>query len=361
MVGSTPGGDLLKTFATGFDPRHNSLNFLRLVFALLVVVSHASPLGGYGDDPRLAGQGLGLWAVAGFFAISGYLIAVSRMHTSFREFVFRRFLRIYPGYIVCLLVTVLFFAPFSVLIGPGSISWHSAGSYVGSNILLKVEQNGIRDTLTTVPYGDAWNGSLWTLFYEFVCYLLIGALLTVVAGWRKPSVIAAFCVTAAAAVYEAHRGATGTIADLTFLAAIFLAGSLLALYADRVPIDWRLGVGTLVLLPLSSQLHFMPVLGAIAAAYACLWLGVVLPFQRVGRRNDISYGVYIYAFPVQQLLALSLGHRLPLELSVLLAIACTLPFAAASWFLVEKRALALKHRRPIPAHAATAVAPRSLA
>ena len=73
----------------------------------------------------------------------------------------------------------------------------------------------------------------------------------------------------------------------------------------------------------------------------CFWLGVVLPLQRVGHVNDISYGVYIYAFPVQQLLVLFGAAGLGIVPFVLLAFAVTYPLAALSWFLVEKPAIAL--------------------
>src|SRR5262245_6149816 len=103
-------GDSVGTLADGFALRRNSLNFLRLVFALMVIVSHAWPVGGYGDDPRIAGEKLGTWAVAGFFAISGFLIANSRRHAPMGTFLVRRVLRIYPGYLVCLVVVAFAFA-----------------------------------------------------------------------------------------------------------------------------------------------------------------------------------------------------------------------------------------------------------
>jgi peptidoglycan/LPS O-acetylase OafA/YrhL len=347
------------TIAERFDPRHNSLNFLRLFLALAVIVSHAWPVGGYGSEPRIAGDTVGTWAVGGFFAISGFLIARSRLHTSFPGFLLRRFLRIYPGYLVCLLVIVLFFAPLSVAIGPGSIDWGSAASYLGGNLFLKIEQNGIADTLTSVPFGDAWNGSLWTLFYEFVCYLLIGVLLTTIPRWHRTVVVAAFLVVAALAALETHRGGSGTFAEFVRLGAIFLGGSVIAVFADRIPFDWRLGVAAWVLLPVTSAAGAASWAGALPMAYAWLWLGIVLPFARVGRRNDISYGVYIYAFPVQQTLVLLHVNRLPVTVSILLEAAVTVPLAAASWFLVEKRALALKSRRaaPHPRHAVQALHP----
>jgi peptidoglycan/LPS O-acetylase OafA/YrhL len=334
----------MATIAASFDLRRNSLNFLRLVFALMVIVSHTWPLGGYGSDPRIAGQELGTWAVCGFFAISGYLIANSRRHTSLSTFLVRRALRIYPGYVVCLLVVALGFAPLSVAMGAGSIQWQSDASYVFHNLLLKVFQDGIDNTLPNAPYGPAWNGSLWTLIYEFICYLGIGLLLSFSLRWHRTVVVAAFVVTAAVAAADSNPGATGTLSALAFLGSVFFAGSIIAIFADRIPLDWRLGVLSIAVATVGASLHATPWLGALPMAYACIWLGVALPFHRVGRTNDISYGVYIYAFPVQQIITMKLGSRgLPVGIAVALSILGTLPLAIASWFLVEKRALALKN------------------
>ena len=342
-----------RTLAERFDPRHNSLNFLRLVFATAVIVSHARPLGGFGHDPSIAQQTVGTWAVMGFFAISGYLIAASRSHTHIPAFFARRVLRIYPGFLVCLLVVAFCFAPLSVLVGAGHGGGHyslpSALSYVVHNLGLKVERDGIAGTLPGVPYGPAWDGSLWTLFYEFACYIVLGALLSVPAQWRKRVTVAAFAVSAAIGGYGATHAATDALpalADRFFqLAPVFLAGSLIYLFADRVLVDWRIGIAALVLAPVATEIHAMQYLGAPLVAYACLWLGIVLPFDRVGRRNDLSYGMYIYAFPVQQLLVLLGVNGAGLALYTIVSIAATLPLAAASWFAVEHPALALKHRR----------------
>jgi peptidoglycan/LPS O-acetylase OafA/YrhL len=255
--------------------------------------------------------------------------------------------------VVCLVVVAVAFAPLSAALGSGSINWGSAASYIGDNLLLKVHQDGISHTLTNAPYGPAWNGSLWTLIYEFLCYLAIGALLYATRG-RRALVVGAMVVCAAVWTVEWHAGATGMVESFAFLGSIFFAGSTIALFADRIPLDWRLGVLGLGLVVVSGAVHIVPWLGALPIAYVCLWLGVVLPFHRIGRTNDISYGVYIYAFPIQQLLLVCLNARgLPVGLAVLLSIACTVPLAAASWFLVERRALALKGRfvRTTPAHA----------
>jgi peptidoglycan/LPS O-acetylase OafA/YrhL len=334
------------TISQRFDPRHNSLNFLRLVFALAVVVSHTWPLGAYGPDPKIAGQTLGTWAVAGFFGISGFLISNSRLHLAFVAFSIRRVLRIFPAFLVCLLVIILILAPFSTLFDHGSIQWSSAASFFYRNAFLKVEQNGIAGTLTHSPYAPAWDGSLWTLFWEFACYMVIGALLGATRRWHRPLVVATFLVVTVAATIEWHGGGLRAIPveDFTLLGSFFFAGSILALYSDRIPLDWRLAVGAIVLLPISSALGVWELVGSLPVAYVCLWLGVVLPFHSIGRRNDISYGVYIYAYPMQQILVAMHANHLPVGVMVMLSILVTLPLAVASWFIIEKPALSLKSR-----------------
>ncbi len=97
-----------------FDPRRNSLNFLRLMFALVVLVGHAATLGGYSWQLSLIHSPLQDIAVNGFFAISGYLITASALRSNTVRYLWQRVLRIFPGYWVCL-VTVAF--------GFGIVGW----------------------------------------------------------------------------------------------------------------------------------------------------------------------------------------------------------------------------------------------
>ena len=113
-----------RTLASLFDPRSNSLNALRLVLAALVIVSHSWPLTGREPEPALGGANLGVWAVLGFFAISGFLITRSRLsgrptHTFYRA----RALRILPAFLVCLVVVAFVFAPVSLLLDPDDSLW----------------------------------------------------------------------------------------------------------------------------------------------------------------------------------------------------------------------------------------------
>lgn len=325
----------------------NSFNFLRLVFALLVVVSHAFPLCGFGPEPEFMGSTLGSWAVAGFFAVSGYLITASRQRTPLVPFVARRVLRIYPAFLFCLVMVAFVFAPLSTVIGQGRMSWTSGAEYIVNNIAIKVRQEAVHDTLQNVPYPHVWDGSLWTLIYEFICYLIIG--LVLFSGslrMQRIVVITGFCFFATAwIVIDKIAGRdTGFLFNLTWLAAIFFGGAILAVWRDVIGLLPWAGVLCIGLALVASRIGMFPVLGALPVAYACVWLGASLPLWKIGRRNDISYGVYIYAFPVQQLLCLRGATRWSPAVDVLVTTAITAALAAASWFLVERPALNQKKR-----------------
>lgn len=145
-----------KTLRESLSTRHNALNFVRLTLAFVVIFGHAWPLGGF-EGWTLD---LGGWAVQGFFAISGYLIAGSRMRLGIREYLASRALRIFPAYWSVLILTAFALA---LAIGE-NYEPSSALSYVISNAGLYQAQWGIDDTLVSVPVAIAWNGSLWSLF-----------------------------------------------------------------------------------------------------------------------------------------------------------------------------------------------------
>jgi peptidoglycan/LPS O-acetylase OafA/YrhL len=339
------------TLATALDPRNNSLNALRLAFAGLVIVSHAWPIGGFGPDPELGKVGLGTWAVAGFFAISGYLIAASRLRSGLGPFLWRRCLRILPGLWACLLVIAFVFAPIAAAVehGPDHILSSGLLTFVGSNGLLN-HVEGIGGTLSNVPYAGSWDGSLWTLFYEFACYLILGAVFALPVVRRRPErcLWALFGISLAItfAVYELHRSVPFRVSWLAYLGTYFWAGALLFVYAQRVRVNLVVPFAAFATLAVACVTGHVEILSAIPLAFLVLWLGAVLPLQRIGRKNDVSYGVYIYAFPVQQLLVLAGANALGLTAYILLAIVGTIPLAVASWFVIERPAIGLKRYSP---------------
>jgi len=369
-----------RTIGDGFSGRHNSLNFLRLVLATLVVYDHAVGLGGFGYIWTINDNSIGTLAVYGFFGISGFLIAGSAARNGAWRYLWQRFLRIFPGFWVCLILTALVFGVLNVLTDPlphcGLSCYFSSSngpfSYLYRNWLLPssiLQQVKISGTPYHVPFGLAWNGSIWTLFYEFLCYLLLLAL--AVAGLlrrRLATLVAAVSVVALTFVItltpELDHLFNGFRHQLTLnvirFTAIFLVGSVLYLYRDKVPDSGWLALLTSALFIVGM---FFPdgglhdsrnpmyaftdsTLLAPVIAYPMLWLGIHLPFQRVGARNDYSYGIYIYGYPVSQLLALWGANHFGFPFYLTSVVAVTALLAVGSWWVVEKRAMSLKRLDP---------------
>lgn len=167
----------------------NGFNLLRVMFSLFVLVSHSYPLGLGGRDPMAGltnGQfDLGVFGVVGFFSISGFLITQSAMNSTPLTFLWKRFLRIYPAFWVVLISASLILGPsIWVLDGkPISTYWTFSQDgpfgYVLNNFTTHIGNWGIYNIFKdTTPWGNAVqfsaiNGSLWTLFWEVSCYLVL--------------------------------------------------------------------------------------------------------------------------------------------------------------------------------------------
>nr|WP_315266235.1 acyltransferase [Microbacterium lemovicicum] len=331
-----------RSFAEVFDPRANGLNFVRLSLAVLVILYHSFPLTGtpipFDPVKRLIGQ---VW-VDGFFAISGYLIVSSWVNRPMVwPFLRARLLRIYPAFWVCLLFTALLVVP-AVTGVFGSENFR----YILANATLFITQYDIAGTPDGVPYPGAWNGSLWTLFWEFLCYLGVLALGVLrLFRWRW-TIPLAFGIALAASV-AATLGLTsnGWIVNGSRFGLMFLAGAMLWRFRNVLPVGAGWILGSVAAIALSTLLTNYRLLGALPVAYVVLVLGALLTSPRLRFKNDISYGVYIYAFLVQQVLATWGLWQWGWFAFFLIATVATVPLATLSWFLVERPALKLKGKR----------------
>jgi peptidoglycan/LPS O-acetylase OafA/YrhL len=332
------------TLAATFDARRNSLNILRLTLAGLVMVAHAWPLGGFGGPPGIHGVEPGGFAVAGFFVISGYLITGSRVTTGWRSYAWRRARRIFPGYWGALAVTAFAIAPASALLSEGTWKPGSAARYVLADLTTWTFQPGIAWTIPGVPFQNQpqplapWNGSAWTLPWELACYAGIGLLIGVMPARLRPPAVAASFGTASIAVFAKPHLDTLTYQTWLPLAAAFLGGAVLRMYAHRIPCSGRVAAGAgavLVVLLAVGQFH---ALAPLPLAYLVLWTSIRLPLPALAHRNDYSYGVYIYGFPVQQLLAGGGAHRFGLPAYLGISFVLVVPLAMASWHLIERPA-----------------------
>lgn len=377
-VSAGAGFDALREFAATarprsvalrFAPRANSVNALRLGLAGLVLLSHTLTLSG-GSDPLGEFTGgvvdLGTVAVDGFFALSGFLIARSFVTSpSVGRFLWRRALRILPGFWVCLIVTAAVVLPVAHLLQYGTLAGfpvagpESALSYLVTNAGLYIDQFTVRGLFG----GRAVNGSLYTLFYEFACYLgvAVAGVLGLVRRRRGVLLAVGVLLTLAAAADLVLDGAlTGdSVVRWLFLrlGLMFVAGVVLYQWADRVPLrPAAAGAAALLLVgalaaaaaagpdPRSRAAYLA--LAPAAIAYLILFVGARRGLRRVGSRRDLSYGLYIYAWPVQVTLLLVGAADWPVAVYLVAAAGASLALALLSWVAVESPALALKSWTP---------------
>jgi peptidoglycan/LPS O-acetylase OafA/YrhL len=334
-----------------FHPRNNALNAFRLVLAAEVMLFHSWAITGR-TPPAPVVQLFFSVGVDGFFAISGFLITASWLNDPrVRDYLVARALRILPAFYVCLVVTAFAFAPISVAIQGGSATKlllsNAPIEYVLKNSAVAYLQPSVGATPLGIPRPGRWNGSLWSLVWELLCYLAVA--LIGVAGlanrrWVSPAILL-LATLGATLVPPLTLNEVWTIPQLAVRSAImFSAGALLYQWRDKLPARWSLVAVSVVIVLASSQLPDYRVVGALPLAYAVVASGVMIHNKRLRLRTDLSYGVYIYAFPIQQMLAICGLTWLNPGVFFVLSATATLPLAALSWFLVEKPARSLKFR-----------------
>jgi peptidoglycan/LPS O-acetylase OafA/YrhL len=342
--------DARRTLGQIFDPRANALNAWRLGLALAVIVWHSSVLTGRPMPPFAVHQFATQDFVDGFFAISGFLIPASWLgKPRLRDYALARALRILPGMWVCLIVTALVIAPIGVAIQGGSVSKLITGGgplkFVLRNSAVAYVQFDIGGTPTGIPVSGVWNGSLWTLQYEVLLYIVVAVLGLIGLLGRRRLFPVALALTLAWTVLTPCPFDGGTVTErLARLAAMFAAGALIHRFRDMIPARWSLVAASAVIVLAANFLPDYRAIGAIPLAYAVIISGALIHNKRMNLRTDLSYGTYVYACPIQQVLVITgLGTLNPLVFAIISTVA-TLPFAAMSWFLIEKPAMKLKSR-----------------
>ena len=353
--------------------RLNNIDFLRLALALLVVFSHSFTLtqGSDAAEPFLRltrGQATGGHiAVDSFFILSGFLITASfQRSSSAQSFLKKRIARIYPGFMAVTVVTALCFVPF----GGGHVEGRGL---LGKAALVVVNIVRLKDIKTLGafagnPFPHVVNFSLWTVSYEFLCYLGVAVLGLTMVLRRRWALAVLFGASMVVSLLYAHFQWTSphSLPAVLFgypqfwarLIPMYLAGVVFYLYRDSIRLHRRgailslLAMAVACIIPLGYTFLF-PLFGTYLLMYLAFWQRV--PLHRIMRFGDLSYGTYLYAFPIQQLVVQHLGLRnSPVRLFAT-ATPLVLAAAAISWFVVERPVLRASKRRP-PVHDA-AVAP----
>jgi peptidoglycan/LPS O-acetylase OafA/YrhL len=346
---------------------------MRIAAAVTVIFAHSFPLARGAEDPTWQRGsviiGFGSAAVSIFFVISGYLVLSSWMRDpNPLRFAVRRVARIWPGLLVMLVVTTWILGsavttlPLAgYLMDPGTSRY-----FAGSALLLPVWD--LPGVFRTNP-APGVNGSMWFLPIEVTAYAglaLLGPLLVVRGRRRLILAVATAAAIIAAVVVTRYALPHPMVVGLAYLLhqnflLLFIAGGLLYVGRDRVPMRWPLfGLAMVGLLVALLTGVMIPVF--VFLSYGVIYLSTRRGFvlRRITGLGDPSYGTYIYAYPIQQLFV---HLRLAPNEWVLFAEATVVSVIVGylSWHLVEQRAVELARRRLRRRAASAAARPTPLA
>ena len=342
------------------EGRDNNLNLLRALAAIGVLVSHAWPLAMGPDSTAplksILGINLGSVCVIVFFAISGFLVTESlRRSKGYGPWLIARGLRILPGLFVAVALCALVLGPaVSTLTANDYFSEPKVWSYIARNATILWQQPGLPGVFETVPWFATVNGSIWTLYGEVLCYAAVFAIgpLTLRFGAAPlvagAAVFIAFygIVTLNGAKYQwtyFNRGAVdyGLAFALGVCASamknrLTISGAGCVYMGLALAVCWTTRIQTEMLL--TCLVYWSFYLGYVPG-------GIIRQYNYVG---DYSYGLYIYAFPIQQLVGHFQGIHSP-WLNIGIALPASLALAVVSWHVIEQPSLALKRRLCRPA------------
>ena len=353
-IGDPTPPQVLASFAnTG-----NGFDTIRLLAASAVILSHSFHLTGLAEPLALVTGGqttIGGLAVSAFFFISGYLIPGSLDRGTLTRFAVKRARRIMPALVVAVLVCAFALGPLLTTLPARDYLASSATWRFVGNAAFLAEGYDLPGVFSGNPV-QAANGSLWSLKYEMACYIGVPILFALL-RLRKLAVALAWLGSFAVArlLPDDAAGVAYHINQLAELFRFFGTGMMLYLFADRVAIRAAWAWLALALWLASAFTPFFVEIAALAGSYALIVFSYLCSdrFKAITARGDISYGVYVYAFPIQQMLIpLSLGASAwGISLAWLANTMLAWPLAAlaglASWLLVERPALNYRRRRAL--------------
>lgn len=351
-IAPTLGGVLEGTAA-----RRNAFDTIRLLAALSVIVSHAFLVtsGSNANEPlSLLTDGqtsIGGLSVGVFFTISGMFIAASFERSSgIGEFARKRALRIMPALVVIISLLVLVLGPLMTTLPMGEyLESRATWAYFANAFFLP--NSGTLPGVFEAQNTPLVNSSIWTLKFEVLCYSFT-AFVLMTGRYKRSLALAAWAMSFVISfVFSAPEQAVGAMYYVIMSAKLFRffgAGTALYLYRHKVPINGWLALACLALTCLSVATHFFLETAAVFGSYSVIAFGYLAPdwFRRLTSRGDISYGVYVYGWPIQQLLwPVGKGHDMHWALNTGLALPLTMLAGIMSWLLIEKPALRFRSKR----------------
>jgi peptidoglycan/LPS O-acetylase OafA/YrhL len=336
---------------------NNNFNFLRLLLASLVLLSHSPELIDGNRHREILTRifhtiSFGELAVDGFFLLSGYLITQSWQRTpDLIVFSKKRILRIYPGFIAATFVCAFIVGPLGATV-PNYFDHFNVLLLLKG--ILKLNDPIVPPVFVGQPYA-AVNGAMWTIVYEFRCYVLV-ALFGIIGfinqriAWLILSLVVITFATFPSLVSDIYfpgsANLIGMPSDFIHLLSFFSAGGCFYLFHDQIYYSDKRVLTVLPILIISLfEPHILRFVLPTIGAYVFFWFSFLdLPIlQKFRTYSDISYGVYLYGWPTQKLLIWYVPLISP-WLVFILSLGISFICGLVSWHLVEKPFLQLKSK-----------------
>jgi len=347
-----------KTLSDYCHGKNNNIDLLRLIAAILVLFSHSYYLSsGSNDNEPLAKLShrftdFGSLSVTCFFIISGFLITSSYLrHNDLLTYLWGRVLRIFPALFIAAAFSAIIIGALCTSLPKGAYLTHpSVYAFIKNNTLLRVTYL-LPSVFTHNPYPNIVNGSLWTLPIEFMLYIIIGIIGYMTLLRRKTigtlSVIGALLATLAILHFKKSLFMTYIPIDALTPWECFFIGSLFYLCRDKIILNYKIAIILILSCFCFTNPHLFKLIFYITFAYCIFLFSYRAPLKgyHLTKHGDISYGIYIYAFCVQQMLEYFFHFTSPWALCFS-SLPITVALAIMSWFIIEKPALRLKKSLP---------------
>lgn len=333
-----------RTIGAAFESGRNNFHLIRLLAALAVIHGHAYAVTATpGGDLFLRWVGfkfIGGVAVDVFFVVSGFLIAASLERNSVFGYAWARGLRIFPALVMAVTLSTLVLGPM-LTTDPGYWLRPQTWTYWWSNAFAWRTEYLLPGMFEGNP-DKAVNGSLWSLPVEVRLYLVFLGLSVLGLLRRNAYTAFAIAVLLVGLVVVPRHPIFAAYANWVGATACFMAGALVWKRRDEVPLSpWGV-FAVLVLCMLFHGTDKFHIAFFIALVYLTFYVTFLeLPAFATIRRNDLSYGVYLYGWPVQQVVVQFFPPHGAI-FNTLASTAMVLVLAALSWWLVERPALSLK-------------------
>jgi peptidoglycan/LPS O-acetylase OafA/YrhL len=337
-----------KTIAEGLQQKQDNFLLLRFIAAALVIYGHAPALAGGPSHADLFvylnwGDYSGAIAVQLFFVTSGFLITGSYLRRrNIIDFAWARCLRILPAYAVCLVLSALVLgAAFTSYPLTEYFAKSETYAYITTN--LQLQTNIIWDLpgVFTHNHRTTVNGAIWTLPVEIRMYTWVAVL--GILGVLSRTWLFSLVVIALLMLGHSHPDDIPLLPLDSFLrlGAIFALGAVCYVQRARIPTHGGVLLACCALAWLLRSTVFYPYVFSVCEALFVFWFAYNLRWHGFNRFGDYSYGIYLWGFPVQQMVA-AMDGAMSAYMNALVSFVIALALAVASWHAIEKPALKLK-------------------